>query len=225
MKSTMNKVLVISVHPDDETLGCGGTLLKHKANNDEIYWCVVTRMKEPTFSKEAAIKREKEIETVAKMYSFCRVYSLGLTATKVYEYPFHTLVLEISNLVNDIKPNILYLPCKYDIHSDHKIMFDIAFVCTKSFRFPTVKKIYMMEVISETEYASCLKETCFTPNYFVDISDYLAKKIEIIQVYATELGEHPFPRSIDNIKALATLRGAMAGCKYAEGFMLLKEIG
>ena len=82
----------------------------------------------------------------------------------------------------------------------------------------------MYECISETEFGPQLAERMFIPNYLVDISDYLSEKIEIMQVYQSELGEHPFPRSIENIKALATFRGAMAGVTYAEAFQVVKMI-
>jgi LmbE family N-acetylglucosaminyl deacetylase len=82
----------------------------------------------------------------------------------------------------------------------------------------------MMETLSETEFAVSTKDDSFIPNVFVDISKYINKKLEIMQIYESELQEHPFPRSIKNIKALATFRGATSGCYYAESFMLLKEI-
>ena len=82
----------------------------------------------------------------------------------------------------------------------------------------------MMETLSETEFAPALKEDSFIPNVYVDISEFFEKKLKIMRIFKTELGDHPFPRSERNLKALATLRGATAGCKYAEAFMLLKEI-
>ena len=82
----------------------------------------------------------------------------------------------------------------------------------------------MYECLSETEFASPLHEKVFIPNYFIDITSYLEKKIEIMQVYSSELGEHPFPRSNKSIEALATLRGAQAGVYYAEAFQLVKFI-
>ena len=82
----------------------------------------------------------------------------------------------------------------------------------------------MMEILSETEFAPSTKENSFVPNVFVDISDYITQKIEIMKIFQSELKEHPFPRSEKNLKALATFRGATCGCEYAESFMLLKEI-
>ena len=135
-----------------------------------------------------------------------------------------TLVESIAGIFNKIMPEVVYLPFKGDVHSDHRIVFNAAFSCTKSFRYPSVKKILMMETISETEFAPSLVETAFIPNVFSDVSDVFHRKIEIIQQhYGTEIGEHPFPRSIENMTALALFRGATAGCRFSEAFMLLRE--
>ncbi len=89
---------------------------------------------------------------------------------------------------------------------------------------PFIKKIYLIETLSETEFAPSTKEDSFIPNVFIDISDFMKKKLEIMEVFKSEINEHPFPRSIRNIKALSILRGSTAGCEYAESFILLKEI-
>ena len=216
----MNKVLVIAVHSDDETLGCGGTLLKHKANGDEIHWLIATEMEE---SKNTS-QRNAEIDQVEELYDFDSVHRLGLSTTKIDEYSMSELITKISSVVNKVKPNIIYLPFKGDVHSDHKYIFDAAYSCTKSFRYPFIKKIYMMETLSETEYSVSTKEDSFVPNVFIDISEYMGKKIELMNIYESEIGKHPFPRSERNIRALATFRGATSGCNYAESFVLLKEI-
>ena len=221
----MNKVLVVATHPDDETLGCGGTLLKHKANGDEIHWLIATDIKESEgFDKSLIKKRESEINAIEKLFNFNSVNKLGLSTTKVDEYSMSGLISKISSVVNRVKPNIIYLPFKGDVHSDHKYIFDAAYSCTKSFRYPFIKKIYMIETLSETELSLSTKEHSFIPNLFIDISEYMDKKIELMKIYASDMGEHPFPRSERNIKALATYRGAIANCEYAESFMLVKEI-
>jgi len=221
----MNKVLIIAVHPDDETLGCGGTLLKHKANGDEIHWLIATDIKESEgFKKEVIEKRDNEIEDVEKLYHFDSVHRLGLSTMRVDEYSMSDLIGKISTVVNEVKPNIIYMPFKGDVHSDHRHVFDAAYSCTKSFRYAFVKKLYMVETLSETEFAPSTKEDSFIPNVFVNISEFMDKKLEIMRVFESEIGEHPFPRSERNLQALATLRGATAGCEYAESFVLLKEI-
>jgi LmbE family N-acetylglucosaminyl deacetylase len=216
-----NKVLVVAVHPDDETLGCGGTLLKHKANGDEINWLICTTLDETHNYYQA---REEEIQKTADAYGFSSVYNLRLKTMQIDEYSTSELVCKLSKVINEIQPNIIYLPFKGDVHSDHRVIFEASYSCTKSFRYPFIKKIYMMEVLSETEFAPSTKEDSFIPNTFVDISEFMDKKIEIMKLFKSEMAFHPFPRSERNIKALATLRGATAGCEYAESFILLKEL-
>ena len=81
-----------------------------------------------------------------------------------------------------------------------------------------------METLSETDFAPSIKKESFIPNTFIDISRYMKKKIQIMKVYKSEIKKHPFPRSEKSIRALATFRGSSSGCKFAESFMLLKEI-
>ena len=225
-----SKVLVVAVHPDDETLGCGGTLLKHKTDGDEIFWMIATTINKGYrdwdlgFSPNTLCKREEEIKKVAESYKFDGVDNLCLPSTRIDEVSTSEIIGRISRVIEKVQPNIIYLPFKSDVHSDHRKIFEAAYSCTKIFRYPFVKKIYMMETLSETEFSPSTKEDCFVPNVFVDISDFFEKKKKIMQEYSSELGAHPFPRSERNMEALATLRGATAGCEYAESFMLLKEI-
>jgi N-acetylglucosamine malate deacetylase 1 len=216
-----NKILVVAVHPDDETLGCGGTLLKHKASGDKIHWLICT-----TLNKKHSYyqNRDNEINKVSKLFSFNSVHNLSLETTKVDQYSMAELVEKISKVINKVKPNIIYLPFKEDIHTDHKKIFEASYSCTKSFRYPFIKKIYMMEILSETEFAPSIKKNSFTPNTFVDISKFLNKKIQIMKIYKSEINKHPSPRSEKSIRALATFRGSTAGYNFAESFMLLKEI-
>jgi LmbE family N-acetylglucosaminyl deacetylase len=221
----MSNVLVLSVHPDDETLGCGGTLLRHKADGDDIYWLIATSIKEEHgFSREKTLERQKEINAVKDMYDFSGVFNLGIPTMRTDKFPLHELITKISEVFNEAKPEIVYLPFMNDIHSDHRILFQAAYSCTKTFRYPFIKKILMMETISETEFVPPTKDTVFLPNYFVDISGFLDKKLEAMKVYKDEYGRHPFPRSSKTIRALAAFRGSMAGCDFAEAFMILKEI-
>ena len=216
-----NNILVVAVHPDDETLGCGGTLLKHKANGDKIHWLICTTLnKNNSYYK----KREKEISKVSKLYNFNSVHQLQFETTMVDQYSMSELIKFISGVINKVRPNIIYLPFKEDVHTDHKKLFEASYSCTKSFRYSFIKKIYMMETLSETDFAPSIKKDSFTPNTFVDISRYINKKIKIMKVYKSEIKNHPFPRSEKTIRALATFRGSTSGCKFAESFVLLKEI-
>lgn len=216
-----DKILIVAVHPDDETLGCGGTLLKHKARGDQIHWVICT-----TLSKNHSYyqKREKEIKKVSKLFNFNSVQHLPFETTKIDQYNMNEIIEKLSKVISKVKPNIIYLPFREDVHTDHKKIFEACYSCTKSFRYPFIKKIYMMETLSETEFAPSIRKNSFIPNTFIDISKYISKKIQIMKVYKSEIKKYPFPRSERSIKALASFRGSTSGCKFAESFILLKEI-
>ena len=218
-------IAVISTHTDDETLGCGGTLLKSKSNGDNLYWIIATRIYDNHgYSKDKIKERDKEIESVSKKYGFSGVFELGVPTTKLDSIPLGELVKKMSLIFDEVKPQFIILPFRGDVHSDHRVMFDAGFSCTKSFRYKSIKRVLMMETLSETEFAPALEQCAFIPNYYVDINKFLDKKIEIMKTYKSEIRRHPFPRSEKNIRALASFRGASVGCKAAEAFVLLKEI-
>lgn len=221
----MKKVTVISAHPDDETLGVGGTILRHLHEGDDVSIIFVTNISENQgFSRDVVERRQVEIRKVLELY--------GISNFRLLDYPTMTLtqslmpdlIADFSKFFTENKTEVLYCLNRSDAHSDHRIIFEAAMACTKSFRYPDLKKVLMYECISETEFAPALAENAFLPNYFVDISEYMDKKIGIMKVFESEMGDHPFPRSEDNIRALATFRGAVAGVKYAEAFQLIKWI-
>lgn len=221
----MKNIVVISAHPDDEILGVGGTLLKHKANGDKLYWIITTNVfTSQGFSEERVSSRQEEIRKVAKMVGMEKTFILDYPTMSLDASSLITMVPKISKIFLEIQPEIIYSLNRSDAHSDHRITFDAVAACTKSFRYPFIKQFLMYECISETEFAPQLPEKVFIPNYYIDISEFLDEKLEIMKVYESELGEHPFPRSLENIAALATFRGASVGVKFAEAFQLVKYI-
>lgn len=221
----MAKVLVVSAHPDDEVIGVGGTLLKHVASGDEVCWLIITDILSNHGFDELTIKRRSnEIVRIGEMVGFSRIVKFQYPTMTLSSESIVDMVPKLSALMNDFQPEIIYTMNRSDAHSDHRIIFDAVMACTKSFRYPFIRKVLMYETISETEFAPALAEKAFVPNYFVDVSDYFSKKIELAKVYASEFGEHPFPRSIRNLEALAVFRGASCGAEYAEAFQLLKWI-
>ena len=220
----MSKILAVSVHPDDETLGCGGTLLKHNEKGNKIFWLILTRANDKVTSIPNIVNLQKQyVNKVAATYNFEDFKQLSFLTTELDRYPLGEIIREISNYIDQIEPSVIYFNHCNDVHSDHRVAFDAIYSCTKSFRYPFITKILMYETLSETEFAPALPCASFTPNVYVDITDYLDQKIEIMKLYETELMEAPYPRSISSIEALARFRGSRAGVKYAEAFMLLYE--
>ncbi len=222
----MKKVLVVAVHADDETLGCGGTLLKHKAQGNEIYWLLLTgpTLNHPNKYSEKQIQvRRDRVERVCEAYSFDGFEYLELPTQLLHSLDLRDIIKNISEVFNRIQPNIIYTMFANDVHSDHRVAFDAVYSCTKSFRYPFIEKIYMMETLSETEFAMSVSAKTFIPNVYVDITDFMDRKLEIMQMYPKEVMAEPYPRSLGSIQAQARVRGSRAGVMFAEAFMLLFE--
>jgi len=221
----MNCILVVAPHPDDETLGCGGTLLRHLAEGDQVHWLIMTTITEAVgFSQHRVNSRTSEISKVASEYGFTSVHQTDFVTARLDTYPKADLVLSVAQHVNQLQPNIVYLPYANDIHSDHAAVFDAVASCTKSFRYPSIKKVRAYETLSETEFSISTSDLGFKPNLWIEISDFIDKKIKIMEIFEGEMSDHPFPRSEQNIRALATYRGATAGVVAAEAFISLKDI-
>lgn len=217
------KVMVIAAHPDDEVLGCGGALLAHRDRGDQIGWVIVTSVYEKDgFTADRVASRQAEIDRVADHLGCTKTYQMGYSTMQLSSSDLPQMVPELGRVFQEFQPERVYVMNRSDAHSDHGICFRATMACSKSFRYPFLKSILMYECLSETEFGPALAENAFVPNFFIDISAQLTEKLEVMEVYESELGEHPFPRSLDNITALAHLRGATAGVKYAEAFQLLK---
>jgi N-acetylglucosamine malate deacetylase 1 len=224
-RNIMSNILAVAPHPDDETLGCGGAILKHKSKGDKIHWLIVTAMTEDIgYTPEKIMHRSIEIQKVSKAYGFSSVHQCGFPATLLDAIPLAEIVPKIGAVIKKVKPNIIYLPFFGDVHSDHRIVFDAVASCLKWFRYPSVKRVLVYEALSETDAALNPDTNVFHPNVFIDISAFLKKKMEVMRIYDGQLGSFPFPRSKEAICALAYVRGAASGFKAAEAFMLLKEI-
>lgn len=217
-------VLFIAPHPDDETLGCGGTIFKHKEAGDSINWLLVT---EPNskgeFDKNYIKKKRQEINKVLKFFEFDQTIRLKLNTTKLETYPIADLTKKISNVFNKIQPTIIYVPFPGDAHTDHEVVFKTSLASCKWFRFSGIKCVRAYETLSETNFNVNPLSLNFKPNLYINISQQMEKKLEGISIYKSEIANHPFPRSSDSIKALAKLRGSESGFTFAESFLVIKQ--
>ena len=217
------RIIVIAPHPDDETLGVGGTLLRRKAEGATIAWLIVTTIsKESGWSLEKVKQRADEIERISLLYDFDEVYALNFQTTQLDTIPMRDIVAAVSGVFKSFKPDEVFVPHPSDVHTDHRVVFNAVSPCTKWFRYPSVKRVLAYETLSETDFGLGTDQA-FRPNVFVDVTEFFGKKIKAMDIYASEVGDFPFPRSHEAIRALATLRGAASGFKAAEAFELLRE--
>ena len=221
------KSLIIAPHPDDELLGCGGTLLKRVAEGNTVGWILMTAIhEEKGWSQQQVRKRDVEIERVREGLGISaqHLYKLNFPSAELDQLTTCTLVDSLSKIFKDFQPEEVFLPHPGDIHSDHRITFEAASACTKWFRYPSVKRILTYETLSESDFGLDQVAGGFRPNLFVDITNQLQKKIELLAIYESEIAEHPFPRSFKAVSAQALLRGAQRGVHAAEAFQLLRQL-
>ncbi len=216
------RILVIAPHPDDEVLGCGGTIKKYSRGGEEVYLCVVTKAYTPDWSEEFLKARPKEIEEVNRILGIKKTYFLDFPTVKLDTIPQKELNDSILSVIDQIKPQILYLPHGGDVHKDHRLVFESALSMSRPSSNGSVKKILSYEILSSTEQGKGLKE--FVPNIYQEITNEIETKIEAMKVYKSEIKEYPHPRSLEMIEILAKKRGSEIGVRCAEAFMLIREI-
>lgn len=215
------KLLVVSPHPDDETLGACGTVMRLVSQGAAAVWLNITNMKtEYGYSAQLAQDRMEEIQRVKEQTGYSRFYDLGLKPAALETYPRGEIIAAIKKVLDEERPELVFLPSPCDAHSDHRIVYECALACTKAFRAPYVRKVLCMEILSETDYG----DRAFPANCFVDITSQIEDKIKISGNYRTELLRPPFPRSEEAVRAQARYRGAACCAEYAEAFQIVKEM-
>lgn len=220
------RVLAIAPHADDETLGCGATLLRHRSAGDSINWAIVTRAHEPQWSAAQLARKETEIESVSAAYGFEKVFRLNFSTIKMDMVPLNELISSLHGVIEEARPDCVYLNHSGDIHSDHQIVFNAVISAIKPFnsRRHRVRRLLSYEVLSSTDAAPPDRATIFIPNVFFDVSAFIDRKLEIMSLYESEAQPCPLPRANESIRALARYRGATIGAEYAEAFMLVREV-
>ena len=213
----------IAPHPDDETLGCGGTISRLKKNKEKINWIIVTSPKpDNKFDKHYYKQRASTINKVSKLLEFDNTYELDFPTSELNSYHIKLISESISKIIISKKNIRIFCPYPGDAHSDHKICFDSIVVISKWFRYPEVKEILCYETLSESEFGINPLISPFKPNIFSNIDKTVQHKLQTLKLYKNEINEFPFPRSLETVKALAKFRGSQAGFNFAEAFMLIK---
>jgi N-acetylglucosamine malate deacetylase 1 len=220
------RVLVISAHPDDETLGCGGSLLRHREAGDEVHWLIATRATSPRWPADLVERKAREVEAVAEAYAVKAVHHLGFPPAALDTIPQSDLITAVGSVAGPIRPELVYVVHPGDAHSDHRALAFAAFSVLKPFHMTRlgVRRALCFETLSSTDAAASVGAAPFCPDVFHDITAHIDRKIEIMRLYGSEAQPDPLPRGPSAIRAHARSRGATVGLEYAEAFMLVREI-
>ncbi len=226
LDSDTKKVLILAAHPDDEVLGCGGTIYNLTSQKVTVNICFFSNgvSARSNFKTDEILLRKNAAKRVAKM--------LKVSSLNFYDFPDNSFdkvnILEIAKIIEkkikSFKPDTIFTHFENDLNIDHQKINQATLAATRPQKNQIVKKLFFFEVPSSTEWNFNKNKKQFNPNWFVDISGSLKNKIKALKIYGSEMKKYPHPRSYKAIEALSRWRGSTSGYKAAEAFVLARKI-
>lgn len=224
----MNKILIIAAHPDDEILGCGGTVARLNKEGHTIYTLILG---EGVTSRDNIRNRNKRENKIIDLKNYAEKANkiLGVKKVFFYDFPdnrfdaisFLDIVKAIEKIKNNVKPERIFTHYEKDLNIDHQITYKATITAARPLKEEIVKEIYSFETPSSTEWNYPLS---FSPNVFFNISGTINIKLKALEEYESELREYPHPRSLEGVKLNAKYWGMKVGLEYAETFKCVRRI-
>lgn len=224
------KILVVAAHPDDEILGCGGTIIKAKKKGSAVSVLFLGEGVSIRFNeKEINLKKHllahnercSEAKKVAKKLGLDNIYFENRFCAKFDELPLSNLVSSVEKIIKKTSPDIIFTHNSSETNIDHSLTYEAVNAAARPLGKKYPKEIYTFEVICSSNL-SFIKT--FHPNVYVDIEDEIEDKVNFFSLYKSELRKYPHPRSKQGLKILSRYRGLQSGLKYAEAFHLERSI-
>lgn len=223
-------VLVIAAHPDDEVLGCGGTISRLAKEGHHVYIAILgegitSRYQQREQADQKLIEAlHARSQQVAQMLGAQELFLYSLPDNRFDSVPLLDVIKIIEKLVEDLRPEVIYTHHGGDLNIDHVVLHRAVLTATRPMAGHPVKEIYTFEVPSSTEWAFAQFQPAFCANVFIDISDTLETKIEAMQVYESEARSFPHPRSPDALRSIALRWGSVVALKAVEAFQLVRSL-
>ncbi len=219
------RILVVAAHPDDETIGVGGTINFHSKRGDDVYLCIMSEGSTAQYKDENMINVKKNtLKDIKKILGIKEIYNLELPDMKLDTLGQLTINRLLENYVREITPAVVYTHHWGDIHKDHQLTFEATMVATRPLVGHNVKRILCYEVPSSTHWLNVPMSNVFVPNVFVNITENIRTKVKALELYNYEMNKYPHPRSIKAILSLTEYRGSNMCLPYAEAFQLIRDV-
>ena len=227
----MQNVLVVAAHPDDEILGCGGTIAKHVKNGDIVNVVILVEGVTSRDKNRDISNRNEELSRLGDIAKKANGF-LGVDSLNLHDFPDNCLdsldrldlIKKVEEFIKKFNPQIVYTHHCGDVNIDHRRIHEAVVTACRPIPNHCVKRLLFFEVASSTEWQTSYFVSSFVPNYFVDISNFLDLKLKALEIYKCEMRDYPHARSIEALKYLAKWRGVSVGVKAAEAFILGREI-
>ena len=218
------RVLIIAPHPDDEIIGVGGTIAKRAKAGDEVYVCIVTKGKSPLFNPDFIEQGRRECREADAKLGVKETIFVDFPAVMLETIPRYELNGKVAEVVQNIKPEEVYIPHRGDMQIDHQMVVDAAMVAVRPRGDDYPKRVYAYETLSETGWNIPNVTNEFIPTVYENITDTYDVKMEAMSVFKSQLAPFPAARSVGAIEALAKFRGATVSVEVAEAFSLVREV-
>lgn len=226
----MKTVLVVAAHPDDEILGVGGTVARHVAEGDVVYALILGEGQTSRGTHREDVGREVVDELhcntleSAHVIGFQKVFFADFPDNRFDDVDLLDIVKAVEQKIREVQPQIVYTHYSGDLNVDHQYTARAVLTATRPIGDYGVEEIYAFETLSSSEWNfDHSVQPAFSPNVFVDISDYYAQKEQAMNCYVSELCTFPHPRSLAGMDVLSRTRGMAAGMERAEAFMLIRK--
>ena len=222
MINDIKKITIIAPHPDDETLGVGGSIKRFSDLGIEVSILVVSGHLPPLYNKESFDQTYNEALKAFSILGVKNYKFLKIPATYVNKENISSLYGKLNDYIIKTSPDLVFLPFP-DRHIDHRVIFDGGIVACRpnNSKFPRIVLLY--ETLSETHWNVSGVEPNFNPDFFIDISHQMKPKIKALSQFKSQLKNND-ARSIEACDALAKFRGSQNGCKYAEAFKTVRIV-
>jgi N-acetylglucosamine malate deacetylase 1 len=218
------KVLIIAPHPDDECLGLGGTIAKFIQEGHDVHLLIVSGHLPPLYERKDYDQTIIEARNAFNILGLENSTFLEIPATQIGDIPVHELNKKFTDIIDNLQPQIVFCPYP-DRHIDHRIVFESSMVATRPVGSgKSIEILGAYETLSETHWNAPHIEPNFTPNWVIDISNFIDYKVKALECYKSQISDFPGPRSIEAVKSLAHFRGSQAGFAYGEGIQIIRKI-
>ncbi|UVO51680.1 PIG-L family deacetylase [Sphingomonas sp. SUN019] len=217
-------VLIVAPHPDDEVLGCGGTIARLTEAGRDVHVAIVTTGARPRFSAEQVAAVRAEAAVSHRMLGVTQTHWLDLPAAELDRLPHADLNAAIARIFAAVRPGTAFVPFVGDVHLDHQLVFRSCLVVARPRDDAAPARLLAYETLSETNWGAPGIDPAFAPTVFIDIADTLERKLAAFAAFASQCRDFPDERSPEAIRALAVLRGATVHRRAAEAFILVRAI-
>ena len=215
---------MIAPHTDDEVLGAGATMARLSDAGQDVYVAVVTVGQPPTYPADQVAQVRAEAKRAHDLLGVRETLWLDQPAAQLSETPHASLNAAIGKVVQEVAPKTLLVPFVGDIHIDHQLTFLSSMVAARPHQAAYPTTILAYETVSETHWNAPYLTPNFVPNVFVEIEDWLPRKLDAMKMFESQLRDFPHERSLEALRALAALRGASVHRAAAEAFVLVRLV-